>query len=205
MKTHFLVIILALIFFAIPADAKDYGKRGHDNAIAEEDIGSALMKKIQNKVQSPDFKKKHEAAVQRAFKKAGTFKPIAGISEALEYHSHYYNPVHTVEEDIRLPSGKLLAKKGQKIDPTKSVGDPDFGFLFFDGDNPQHIAWAKQQNDSYKWILVKGAPFDLAAQEDRWVGFDQGGNLSNKFQIKHVPCRVSPEGKCLHVEELPIE
>lgn len=206
MKKHFLMLLLALTCFAW-IDAKDFGKKGQNFEVKEEDIADAIMKKISDKLSNPDqnFEKKMQEATDKMIANFGNIKPVEGLVEATEYHVSYYDPIVALEEDIKLPFGKLLAKKGQKIDPTKHTGNPDFGCIFFDSTNPKHLEWAKQQDHFYDWVLVKGNPIELEEQEDRLVYFDQFGSLVKKFKIKQIPCRVSPHGKMLKIEEIPLK
>lgn len=206
MKKYFLMLLLALTCFAW-IEAKDFGKKGQTFEVSEEDLANAIMKRISEKLANPDqdYEKKTEEAIKRAIENPKCFTAVSGLIEATEYRISYYDPVITLEEDIKLPFGKFLAKKGQKIDPTKHTGNPDFGCIFFDSTNPQQLAWAKKQDDFYDWVLVKGNPIELEEQEDRLVYFDQGGELTSKMKVKQIPCRVSPHGKMLKIEEIPLK
>lgn len=205
MKNQLFLFVLLGCFLSGPLFSKDFGKKGKDNSISEEDFADAFMKKLQSKFSNEDLEQKIKAAAEKAIVKAERPNPVSGLVEAVEYYTHLYDPVVTFKEDIKSPFGVTIVKSGQKIDPTKIQGNPDFGFIFFDGDNAKHLAWAKEQDDFYDWVLVKGAPFELSDQEDRPVYFDQAGELVKKLKIKQIPCRVSPEGKFLKVEEIPIQ
>jgi hypothetical protein len=73
--------------------------------------------------------------------------------------------------------------------------------LFFDATDPEQLAWAKRQSTDAIWILVKGDPLALGVQENREVFFDQGGMLTSRFQIRHVPACVRPQEEKVLVEE----
>ncbi len=205
MKTKLFLALLALFLTTNQIEAKNFGKRGQDYEVSEEDIAEAMIKKIQAKMAGMDLDKIQREAGERARIKGQRPKPVEGIVEASEYRSFRYYPTITVEEDIKTPFGKVLAKKGQVIDASKKVGKLDFGYLLFDGDNPKHVEWAEKQGDDFDWVLVNGAPLDLFDKYNRWVGFDQAGEFCKKFKIKQVPCRVTPEESYLLLEEIPLK
>ena len=74
--------------------------------------------------------------------------------------------------------------------------------LFFDGDDPDQLAWALRQSPGAKLILVRGAPLQLMKARQRRFYFDQGGKLSTHFAIRAVPARVRQQGRLLEVSEI---
>lgn len=205
MNKLLLLCFFFLIFTSTSLEAKIFGKKGKDFEVKEASLEQLLMNQIQSQLQQIDIEKIQKEAFESAFGQAQTPDAITSVNEAKEYRAHYYDPVLVLEEDVVDVHGNLIAKKGDILDPTKELGNPDFGFIFFDGDNPRHLEWALNEDPNLDWILVKGSPFALAEQEDRWVGFDQEGALVQKFEIENVPCRVTPEGKMMLVEEIPIK
>lgn len=203
MKTKFFLGLCALVM-TLNIEAKDFGSKGHKEPIAEEDLADALFKKIQAKMQGKDVEKTLREAAERAMVKGQRPKPVEGLFEAKEYRVFYYDPTYVVKEDIKA-FGLTIAKKDQKIDVAKQTGKLDFGYLVFDGDNPKHVEWAKNQGDEFRWVLVNGAPLDLADEYDRWVGFDQHGEFTTHFGIKQIPCRMTPQEKQLMFEEIPLD
>ena len=75
---------------------------------------------------------------------------------------------------------------------------------FFDGDDPDQLAWALKQNANAKLILVKGAPLELMKAGQRRFYFDQGGKLTERFGIRSVPARVRQQGRLLEVSEIAL-
>lgn len=193
-----------MLLMGLNIEAKDLGSKGHKEAISEEDLADAIFKKIQSKMQGKDVEKTLREAAEKAVVRAERPKPVEGLMEAKEYRVFYYDPTYVVQEDIKA-FGVTIAKKGQKVDVAEKTGKLDFGFLVFDGDNPKHVAWAKKQADIYDWVLINGNPFDLQEKEDRWVGFDQQGEITKHFGIKQIPCRMTPQEKQLMFEEIPLE
>ncbi|WPY01928.1 Conjugal transfer pilus assembly protein Tra (plasmid) [Candidatus Trichorickettsia mobilis] len=67
-------------------------------------------------------------------------------------------------------------------------------------DNAAHT-FAPSDN---KIILTGGRPLELEREVENPIYFDQFGELTNKFNIAHVPAIVEPEGKYLKVTEINI-
>lgn len=194
------ILITSLIFSlsSLSLFAKDFGKQGHAFPVAEENIIDHLTKKlnesdlghIQNKVQSH-------------YKKAFLIpQPVAGIEEAKVYSVHYFDPTIVVNQTITDHEGKSVIQKGTRVNPLETYS-LQAELLFFDGDQPEHVAWACDQTAHTTWILVKGDPLKLEEQENRPVYFDQGGILSAKLKIKAIPAKVSQNGLKLKVEVIP--
>ena len=130
--------------------------------------------------------------------------PVKGLIKTHMPRQWVYDPSLTLEKDVKDYQGHLVAAKGTVINPldTVSWGAP---LLLFDGDDPEQVAWAKEQDSLAKWVLVKGSPVDMEEKLKRPVYFDQAGMLATKFGIQQVPCRISQKNRKLVVEELRIE
>ena len=116
-------------------------------------------------------------------------EPIDGITAALETRTFYVDVIASNEH--------------QSINPLRTV-TLTHSLLFIDGDSPAQQQWLQdqwQQTPNAIVILVKGAPFLLSQQWQRTVYFDQGGNLTERLSIQHVPARVIQVGQQLQVTE----
>ena len=115
-----------------------------------------------------------------------------------------HDPSLIVQADIKDHKGRVIALKGTRVNPleTLSWGPP---VLMIDGDDPAQLAWAKSQDTTAHWVLVKGLPLDLEEQTGRPIYFDQGSVLTQNFGITQVPCRITQQGKQLLVEELVVK
>ena len=76
--------------------------------------------------------------------------------------------------------------------------------LFFDGDDPDQLAWALKASPGAKLILTKGAPLELMKARQRRFYFDQGGKLIAHFGIRALPARVRQNGRVLDVSEVAL-
>src|SRR3546814_6219095 len=76
--------------------------------------------------------------------------------------------------------------------------------LFFDGDDPDQLAWALGVSPGAKLILTKGAPLELMKARQRRFYFDQDGKLIAHFGIRALPARVRQNGRVLEVSEVAL-
>jgi conjugal transfer pilus assembly protein TraW len=118
-------------------------------------------------------------------------------------------------QDITDHRGQLIHAKGTKINPLETVSLSQ-DLIFFDGDDEEQVAWVKgkmsidgpqdsSSSKQYKVILVKGPPLSLSEEWGLPIFFDQGGVLTKKLGITHVPALVSQEGLHLRIEEIALQ
>jgi len=202
-KAFFILSILGMSGAAI---AKDCGTLGATYPIEEADPIQIIQHKLKVMEKSGELErhnhelqKKTRAAVERP-------KPVPGITRTTEATVFYYDPTYVVKEDLKDHLGRIIYKKGTRINPFETVSLSQ-NLLFFDGDGEDQKAWAirKLQEKSSKLILVKGAPLALSEEIKVPVYFDQGGILTQKLGIHHVPAKVSQEGLRLRIEEVYLQ
>lgn len=194
---------LLLTSLTIPIGAQDFGVHGATYPIEEED----LIEYIQNKIHSLD----DQAISAIQTKVCGLYKdrfqrpkPIEWLARAAKHESHYFDPTIITKEDIKDEKGKVIILKGTCYNPLEHISLSQ-DLLFFDGDQAEHIKWAKSFGSQTKWVLINGNPLELEEQEKRPIFFDQYGLLSKKLSIKAVPARITQEGKLLKIELVPLE
>ena len=186
------------LFISSSIFATDTGAQGETVPIAERSMMEVIQEGLRNL--SPKEKAKIKEKLIDQVKHP---IPVSGIKEAAEYRSQVFDPSIQVSEEIKDANGNILVQKGTKMNPLEKITVKEQPLLFLDGTNPHHIAWAKTQAKEAKWILVKGSPLDVENSEAQ-VFFDQGGFLTDRFGITHVPCRVSEQGGKLLIEEIPV-
>lgn len=202
-KVLFLLLCLGS---SVTLQAKDFGVRGKIAPITEENPIVLIQSKLKSMEERGDLEqhnrelqKKTKAAIERP-------KPVEGLSKAIKTHIFYYDPTYIVPEDLKDHTGQIFYKKGTKINPLETVTLSQ-ELLFFDGDDADQVAFAKEtlRVSSVKLILVKGAPLVVSEELKVPVYFDQSGLLTKKLDIHHVPAFVAQEGMRLRIEEIKAE
>jgi conjugal transfer pilus assembly protein TraW len=176
--------------------AEDLGCFGSTFPIQEQDLLIVLKERLAKAWQDQEQKQ----AIQEAFIAAIQNPKGQNLPKAKALRSFHFDPSMTAHETITDHQGKIIVSKGTRINPLDQCSLSQ-ELLFFDGDDPLQVAWAKTGKGA--WILTKGKPFDLEKTEEKPVFFDQGGFLTKKLGIRSLPAKVSQEGKKLKVEEVP--
>jgi conjugal transfer pilus assembly protein TraW len=129
--------------------------------------------------------------------------PVTGITKAIESREFFYNPSITVPFDLKDHKRRIFHKKGTRINPLtyRSLRQ---SLILIDGDDEKQVAWAFRHIKA-KIILTSGSPFDLMESWNGPVYFDQGGRLTSKLGIRHVPAVVTQEGLQLKILEVMLE
>ncbi|NRB10193.1 MAG: conjugal transfer protein TraW [Rickettsiaceae bacterium] len=203
-------MLINLLFINI-VNAKDFGKRQTSFPIAEE--GFTLM--IKRKLQNLDLAREKEKMLQKMNARIARPRIIKQIPIATRSRQYYYDPTYILTKDISLPDGKLLYKKGTKINPLDHI-EFKRRLFFIDGDNKEQITWLKSElirskrNIENRIILVIGNPIQLNKELTKEgladkVYFDQNNELVDKFMIQAVPARLEQDGNKLKIEEIKLE
>ncbi|OJW46977.1 MAG: type-F conjugative transfer system protein TraW [Alphaproteobacteria bacterium 41-28] len=187
------------------AQAKDCATHGVIYPIEEEDPIQLIQQKL-TAMEEKDELERHNIELQKKTKIAiERPKPVEGITKASKERVFYFDPSYVVEEDLKDHTGRIFAKKGGKVNPLESVSLSQ-DLLFFDGEDPKQREYALQKlkDEKVKLILVKGAPLALSEEMNTPVYFDQGGLLTKKLGILHVPALMTQEGLLLRIEEIAL-
>ena len=185
--------------------AKDMGSHGVVYPIDEQDPIILIQNKLRSMEESEDLERHYQELQQKT--KAGIErpKPVEGITKARKNRVFYFDLTYEVPEDLKDHTGQVFIAKGTKINPLETVSLSQ-NLLFFDGDDSDQVAFAKEKLKAarVKLILVKGAPLALSEELNIPVYFDQAGLLTQKLRIKHVPAFVTQEDKRLRIEEFDL-
>lgn len=187
--------------------AADLGTWGDLWPIQEQDMLSLITQRLEALEKSGRWGQEMEAFKERV--KTNSQRPalVEGIKKADKYEQRWFDPSIKLTEDLKDQNGVLFARKGQVLNPLKTV--PFMQTLYFiDGDDPDQVAWMKRQVPETlisKIILVKGSIPDTSAALDSRIYFDQNGVLSQRFGLTSVPARITPapSGERLNIEYFP--
>lgn len=213
--TSFLFLFLGIEHWILnTAQAESLGVHGVIYPIEEVDPIQVIQKKLKSMEENGELKGRNLELQKKARASVERPKPAPGITKATKNHVFYYDPTYTVKEDLYDHQGRILAKKGSKINPLETVS-LSTSLIFFDGDDNEQLIWVKEKlaaqrsskdthSKSIKLILVKGTPLKLSEELGVSVYFDQWGILTKKLGIKHVPALITQDGQKLKIEEIKL-
>jgi conjugal transfer pilus assembly protein TraW len=200
-------ILLVSLYALSSAKARDCGTHGPLFPVDEKDPIALIHQKLKNMEETGDLSHYEAEAHKKIKSSVERPAPVKGITKAIQSRTFYYDPTFVVEHDLKDHQGKVFAKKGTKINPLEKISLSS-SLLFFDGGDPEQLAWVqtqlKDQKNSLTLILTNGSPLQLAEEVGQAVYFDQGGLLTKKLGIIHTPASVSQEGLRLRIEEVCI-
>ena len=194
--------LILICLAAAPAWSKDFGTHGHVYPIAEPDVLDQMTRKLNTLKVDGTLERHQRSMVQRTKASLQRPTPVAGMTATTKPRVTFYDPSITVPYDLKDAQGRVFHHRGTRVNPL-SYRSLTKALVFIDGDAKHHVAWAAKQPNA-TIILVKGAPFTLMEAWGSPVCFDQGGTLTTKLGIRHVPARVTQVGMKLKIEELVV-
>ncbi|KMV34081.1 MULTISPECIES: type-F conjugative transfer system protein TraW [Enterobacteriaceae] len=197
---------LALLACSAGSGAKDLGTWGNLFEPAEQDMLVFIQNRLGAMEKSGELERLQREATDRVKAHAVRPAPVPGLTPAVTYRALRFDPTFTVADTITDMQGRIIARRGDQVNPLDKV--PYSETLFFiDGDNREQLAWMKAQLPgltNFKIILVNGNVRDTSQMLDEQIYFDQAGVLTSKFGFEHTPVRVTRDGRVLKVEEIPV-
>ncbi|MFS7282038.1 type-F conjugative transfer system protein TraW [Serratia proteamaculans] len=206
--THSALAALLLttgLMFSPGMSAKDLGSRGHLFPIAEPDLLEFIAKRLGSMEESGELERLKTEAVERVKRNAVRPSPVPGLTPASEDRTFTYDPSMVVSETLTDMQGRVIARKGDKVNPLDKVPSYRSTLLFLDSDNKTQMQWVKKQIaplTDFKIILVNGNVREASDALEEPVYFDQAGVLTTKFGFRHTPVVITREGQYLKVKEV---
>ncbi|MBY0293013.1 MAG: type-F conjugative transfer system protein TraW [Alphaproteobacteria bacterium] len=192
--------------------AKDFGVQGHVFEIQEPDLLKQMEHRLKRLEQEGKLAELNERMVQRTKTVLVHPQPVAGITKATQARTFTYDPSIIVPYDLKDHEGRIFHRAGTRINPlhTHSLSS---SLVFLDGEEKAQVNWVEktylQLHQRPKIILTSGSPFQLMEQWKHQdcppVYFDQGGKLTKKLGIHHVPAVVVQEGLELKISEIVVQ
>lgn len=191
------------------AKAKDFGVHGHTFEIQEPDLLKEMESKLKRLEADGKLAELNKSFLKRAENALAHPKSVAGITKAIEPREFFYDPSITVPYDLKDHDGTVFHKAGTRINPLEFHSLPA-PLVFIDGEDKAQVSWTQntyiKTNQHPKIILTSGSPFELMKQwQAELVYFDQGGTLTSKLGIRHVPVVVVQAGLKLKISEIVVE
>ena len=205
------MVVVALLLLSIlkpsSLEAKDLGTHGVIHPIEEADPIALIQQKLKGMEERGELERHNRHLQERTKAVVEKPKPVEGITKAAKSRVFTYDPTYIVLEDIKDHLGRILHPKGTKINPLETVSLSQ-ELVFIDGDDPGQKLWVfdrmqrsegsdqnsgnrNQNKRKVRLILVQGSPLALSEELGMPVYFDQGGLLTKKLGIQHVPAVVS--------------
>lgn len=202
---HLLAFALAASLLAGPATARDYGQQGAVFAVAEPDLLEVIRARLTRLQATGAIDAANRALATRTIARVRRPAAVPGVAEAQADRAWLIDPSITVGEDLRDAEGRIVLKRGTRVNPLDTVSLRG-QLVFLDGDDPAQVAWATAHTapDKARLILVRGAPLDLMRARQRRFFFDQNGLLTGRLGIHAVPAIVEQKGRLLAAREIAL-
>ena len=206
--------IVILLGVSMNVIAKDLGKHGATFSIKEEDPIKYIKNRLKALEESGELLKHQQLILEKTKTKLKHPKAVEGIVNTTEEKVFYYDPAYILNEDLKDHQGKIIYKKGHKVNPLAEISfGPDM--LFINGEDEAQVTWAINygrepfvnhscSKTTSKIILTKGSPIDLEEKLGVKFYFDQAGSITSKLGIKQVPSVVSQDNLRLKIQEIKL-
>lgn len=184
---------------------------GNVYSIGETDFLSFIDKRLNRLAEQGELRHWQQIVQQRVTYHVLNPTPVAGLTTTPHTRTFYVDPSQILTHAITDLNGHVFVSKGTRINPFDYITWHE-QLLFINGFDPRQIKWAKAQLTSannvtrrIKIVLVAGNVKHVTQALNTRIYFDQKGRLSERFHLKHVPCRVQQAGKRLLVKEYALE
>lgn len=177
--------------------------------VREQDMLQLITQRLQTLQTTGKWDQTMDEFKQRVIENSQRPVPVEGIKRAEKYEQRWFDPSIRLTEDLKDNEGRVFARKGEVVNPLKTV--PFVQTLYFiNGDDADQVSWMKRQVPETlmsKIILVRGSVPETSAALDSRIYFDQNGVLSQRFGLTTVPARITPapSGERLNIETFPVK
>ena len=193
-------VLLIISMISTTAVAKDFGIQGTVYPIAERNPVAV----IEEQLRELDLSELENLLIQSTAEKK-LFVPLEGWKPTAQPRRFPYDPTYTVPRDIKDHKGRVLFKKGERVNPLQ-IMPMEKTLLFIDGRDETQVQWVlNEYTQSTKIILVAGSPNQLMKIHQRTFYFDQKGHLLKTFGITQIPAVISISEGEVWVNELKLE
>jgi len=187
------------------AGARDYGQQGAVFQVQEEDFLKVVEARLHALQKSGALTALNRRMSETVKAQVLDPPPVRGVSAAQGPRTWLFDPSIVLQEDIRDEENRVIAARGTRINPLDHVSLRQ-KLVFLDGKDEAQVRWAltSASSERVRLILTSGSAFRLMERHQRRFYFDQGGALTARFGINHVPAVVEQEGRLLRIRELAI-
>jgi len=184
----------------------DHGQKGPIYGILEPD----MIEEIQRRAANVDWEKQKTEAIANFWKKQDEFN----LRPAEKTRERTIDMTIVSTQDIFHPDGRLIIKKGDRINP-QAMMPMRHAYIIFDATSKKQVAIAKKAGDE---ILKKGKPviylFSKIDKERGWSHYNETGNFVNgplyklnksivdRFKLEVLPTVIEGQGDHVVAKEL---
>ncbi len=218
-----LCLSLLMISTLAHAQSENLGTWGQAYPIAEPDMLNFIHMRLETLQKDGELAKMEAQFQERVKEHVLRPTPVAGVSNATENKTFYYEPTFTLQQNVYGSDGSLIYKRGTTINPLDlqtvealypNAYVPPFNeiLLFINADDQRQVAWAKAETSKEAQvknsmpviiILVRGDIKEAGDALGR-IYFDQNGVICHKFNIHAVPAMVHRVGTRLEIQEIAL-
>lgn len=197
------ILILAAALVPGTAPAGTLATVGPVYEIIEEDLLAHIERRLRELERDGSLARLDNEMRARAEKKLAAPPPAEGVRTTTVPRSYWFDPSITLPQPITTPEGRVLAAAGTRVNPLDTRAWSG-RLLFLDGRDPRQRAFAPKHlgDGKTKPVLIAGDFRPLSRDWKIPVFYDQGGELTRRFGIRHVPALVYQDGKRLRIDEL---
>ncbi len=194
--------VLSFLALTSCVHAKTFSDLGTTFEIEEESFLTMIQRRVETARSEGKLDVLEEEIKARVKERVMTPLPVSGLQKTQEERSWYFDPSITLDHDIRDHKSRLIQPKGTKVNPLTKVSWRH-SMVLIDGSDEEQVSWAiSQVQQGGKIVLVKGSPIKLFRKTGQRFYFDQSGKITQRFQIKQIPARITQAGEKLLIEEL---
>lgn len=199
----FQLFLIVMVLLCGGVQGKDLGAFGPTFPILEKSLIGHILERLKTLEHNGGLQKHNDIITKKMMERIQNPEPVKGLSHTRTPKRYTFDPSIVVSKDLTDHTGKVFYTKGTRVNPlhTRPLTKP---LIFIDGDESHHHTWLQKQliqHPNAKIILVKGNPFKGMDHYDRPLFYDQGGTLTSKLGIRHVPAKVTQAGDVLQIDE----
>lgn len=205
----FILAAAATAVTALPAavTAHDLGTHGQTFNVIETDLLKLISARLHEAQANGSIDRLNREFAERAQKKIENPPAVTGISDTRTPKTWLFDPSIISPADYADQNGRVFAHKGEKINPLEKMPGYNKVLVFINGKSEAQVAYAEAVQKKYgaertRMILTDGSPISLDRKTKDYFYFDQGGVMTTRFGIAHVPATVIREADLLRISEV---
>jgi conjugal transfer pilus assembly protein TraW len=207
MKKSFYTNVLGLLICLIStlSYAKNLGVRGQLYPISEPNLINVIQTRLQSLEQAGLLSVLQSRWKQRINHLLNQPTSVQGLSKTQQKRVWLYDPTIIVPYDLQDEAGHIFIARGTVFNPLTRI-NLQRALLFYDASDSEQANWARQIDKMLKGqdklILTGGSVVEQSRLLQKPIFFDQGGYLSRRLGIQHVPAIVVQRGLRLQISEI---